>query len=323
MWVLVVVFFVCLVPLVVAARALMGPQAKVSKQTIQRLDAMAPSAKDRRDKAAALDIRRGENLIGIPWLDALLKRVDIATRLQTAINQADAKVTVGKILTSSVAIGVLLLLLVEFQTGELLFACAAGIAGAAMPTMYVLHKRGNRFDKMRELLPEALDMMSSAIRAGHSMASAMNMTAKESPEPIRKEFRQCCDEQNFGMDLRVAMLNLAGRVPIHDIRMVVSAVLIQADSGGNLTEILDQVAHLVREDFRLQGQIKVHTAQGRMTGWILSLLPAGLGFLLWLINPDQMSVLWTKEQGRHMLYGSFTATVVGALIIRKIVKIQV
>ena len=115
--------------------------------------------------------------------------------------------------------------------------------------------------------------MVSAIRAGHSFASAMGMASRESPEPVRREFRQCFDEQNYGLDLRVAMTNLAHRAPIRDIRMISTAVLVQKETGGNLTEILERVSMLIREDFRLQRQLGVHTAQGRMTGWILCSCP--------------------------------------------------
>jgi tight adherence protein B len=253
----------------------------------------------------------------------LLQQGDIAERLRLLLYQADLKWTVARLLLTSVSAAMASGILVFLRTGAFPLAIAIAGVAAAAPFLYVLQKRSSRFDRMRLYLPEALDLMNSAIRAGHSLSSAMGMVAKESPEPIRREFRQCYEEQNFGLELRVALNNLAYRVPIHDIRIVVSAVLIQNDSGGNLTEILDKVSHLIREDFRLQGQIKVHTAQGRMTGWVLSLLPAVLGVLLYMVHPDQMSVLWTRSIGRILLYGSITMTTLGALIIRKIVRIQV
>jgi len=203
-----------------------------------------------------------------------------------------------------------------------LSALIGGVVGLA-PFAYVLQKRNSRFDKMRQFLPEALDLMVAAIRAGHSFSSAMGMAAKESPEPVRREFRQCFDEQNFGLELRIALMNMVHRVPIHDIRIMVTAVLIQSDTGGNLTEILDKVAYLIREDFRLQRQVKTHTAQGRLTGWILSLLPPILGVMLYMVNPKNMSILWERSEGRAMLYAGTTMTIIGALIIRKIVRIRI
>jgi tight adherence protein B len=165
--------------------------------------------------------------------------------------------------------------------------------------------------------------MVAAIRAGHSLMSAMGQAAKETPDPLRRELRQCFEEQNYGLDLRLAMANLAYRVPTPDTRMIATAVLIQRDTGGNLTEILEKVATLIRQEFRLQRQVRVHTAQGRMTGWILALLPVILGVLIYLANPALMSLLWTRPLGLKMLYGAVAMECIGALIIRKIIRFRV
>jgi tight adherence protein B len=161
------------------------------------------------------------------------------------------------------------------------------------------------------------------LRAGNSLVSALGMVAREAREPIGPEFRICFDEQNYGLELRTAMQNLVIRVPLQDVRIVVTAIMIQKDSGGNLAEVLDKSAQIIRERFKLKRQIRVHTAQGRLTGWILSILPLVLGFALYLVNPDGMSVLWTKPVGIKMLYTSAVMTTVGALIIRKIVRVRI
>ena len=176
---------------------------------------------------------------------------------------------------------------------------------------------------MRERLPESLDLMVSAIRAGHSFTSAIGLASKESPEPVKREFRQCFDEQSFGLDLRTAMNNLAYRMPIRDVRMIVTAVLIQREVGGNLTEILDKVSYLIREDYRLQRQVDVHTAQGRITGYILAILPLVLGCILYLLNPTDMSLLWTRAVGIRMLQIAVVMEIVGLVIIRKIISPQI
>jgi tight adherence protein B len=322
MWILLLVFVTFFVAVVLVAFSVAAPSTKETRQTISRLESIAaPQSRAKREDDISL--RRADQASTIPWLDRLLKQGDIGERLRLLLYQADLKWTVGRLLLVSVSVAFASGALVLLRTRALFLAIVIGALAGLTPFLYVLRKRSSRFDRMRQYLPEALDLMNSAIRAGHSLSSAMGMVAKESPEPIRREFRQCYEEQNFGLELRVALNNLAYRVPIHDIRIVVSAVLIQNDSGGNLTEILDKVAHLIREDFRLQGQIRVHTAQGRMTGWVLSLLPAVLGVLLYIANPEQMSVLWTRDLGRKLLYGSITMTTVGTLIIRKIVRIQV
>jgi tight adherence protein B len=192
-----------------------------------------------------------------------------------------------------------------------------------LPFLYVRRARTKRLFKLEQQLPEALGMMVSALRVGHSLVASLGAVAQESAEPIRGEMRKCFDEQNFGVDLRTALLNLTERAPIQDFRIFVAAVLIQKESGGNLAEVLEKVAQTTRERFRLKKQVSVHTAQGRMTGWILSLLPVLLGVGMYFLNPDGMSVLWKRPLGLKLLYTAAGMEVVGALIIRKIVAIQV
>lgn len=322
MWILLVMFVASFVAVALVAFALAAPRAKEVKRTHSRLEAIAPP-QSRAAKEESLSLRRTDYLSNIAWLDRLLERLDLTERVRLLLYQANMQWTVGRLLLMSATLALVAGGFVEFRTEALPLAFAVGAVAAAAPFLYVMQQRSSRFDRMRQYLPEALDLMNSAVRAGHSLSSAMGMAAKESPEPIRREFRQCYEEQNFGLDMRLAMNNLAYRVPIHDIRIVVSAVLIQNDSGGNLTEILDKVAQLIREDFRLRGQIRTHTAQGRMTGIILTLLPVVLGFLLYMVNPEAMSVLWKTEVGRTLLYSSIVMTTIGGLIIRKIVQIQV
>jgi tight adherence protein B len=193
----------------------------------------------------------------------------------------------------------------------------------AMPLVYVLNKRKQRFDKFEQGLPETLDLMVSALRAGHSLISALDLAASEAPDPIGTEFRICFDEQNYGLELKTAMSNLAARVPLQDLKIVITAILIQKESGGNLAEVFDKAAYVIRERFRLKRQVRVHTAQGRLTGWILSFLPVFLGVGLYMINPAGMSILWTRPIGIKLLYLSGTMTIIGALIIRKIVRMDV
>jgi tight adherence protein B len=158
---------------------------------------------------------------------------------------------------------------------------------------------------------------------GHSLIASLGAVAQDSREPISGEIRKCFEEQNYGVDLRTALVNLTQRAPIQDFRIFVAAVLIQKESGGNLAEVLEKVAETTRERFRLKKQVSVHTAQGRMTGWILSLLPVGLGFAMYLVNPDGMSILWKSSVGLKLLYTAIGMDIAGALIIRKIVRIRV
>jgi tight adherence protein B len=297
-------------------------RARELKQTRTRLEAFGLNAQAPVEVDQIL-VRRSIALSTLPWLDELLNRADIGVRLRLLVRQADLQWPVGRLVLVSVLAAVVTGYLIFLRTGSLLPSfCLAALAGVG-PLLFVIRKKNGRFQRMRQLLPEALDLIVAALRAGHGFTSAMGMVARDAQEPIRSEFRQCFDEQNFGLELRTAMNNLAQRVPIRDIRTVVTAVLIQKDTGGNLTEILEKVAHIIREDFRLQRQVSVHTAQGRLTGWILSVLPIVLGTALYLANPEGMSVLWTRPLGLKMIYAATGMTLVGGLIIRRIVRIQI
>ncbi len=297
--------------------------AKTKQRTLSRLDAIRMGPQSPLAQEEPVEIRRREALSHVAWLDKLLARLDLAPKLQLLLYQAGMSWTIGRLLMTSLAAGVIVGYLVYFRTGVLLLAFFfMGLAGC-LPFLYVFRNRFKRFYKMKEYLPEALDLMVSAIRAGHSFTSAVGMAAKDSPEPIRREFRACFEEQNFGIELRVAMANMAFRVPLKEIRMITAAVLIQKETGGNLTEILEKTSTLIREDFKFQRQVQVHTAQGRLTGWILSGMPLILGTMLYFVNPEHMSVLWKKPIGLTMMEFSGVMMVIGMLIIRKIVRIQI
>jgi tight adherence protein B len=323
MLILVLVFVTVFVVVVSLLYAITMGSSKEVKQTLARLDAISLSRGVNPD-AEPVDVRRQELLSTLPWLNRLLESFTLTAQLRLLLRQANLTGwTVGRVVSMSLVAGVAAGYLVYLRTGAGFLGFLVAVGAGSTPFMFILSRRSARFDKFAQGLPEALDLMVAAIRAGHSFNSAMGMAAQESPEPIKGEFRQCFDEQNFGLDLRTAMSNLAARVPTQDVRIIVTAVLIQRDTGGNLTEILDKVAYLIRERFRLQRQIRVHTAQGRMTGWILSILPVALGFALYMINPDQMSILWKRPVGLKMLYGAVCMIIIGGLIIRKIVRLRI
>lgn len=321
---IIVVFVFIFIAITVLAIAITTGDRKQAKQTSARLDAIARAPHAPENEADVVELTRDAPLSSIPWLDSLLVRLDLTAKVRLFLYQAGLeKWTVGKFLLYAAGTALICGSAVFLRTRAVPLSLLAAIGAATLPFLYVTHKRSSRFSRIRQLLPDALDLMVAAIRAGHSFSSAMGMASRESREPLRSEFRQCFDEQNFGLDMRVAMSNLAYRVPIHDVRVIVTAILIQRESGGNLTEILEKVAYLIREDFRLQRQVQVHTAQGRLTGWILSFLPVVLGFLLYLVNPDNMSLLWKRPVGLKLLYGAAIMTTTGALIIRKIVRVRI
>lgn len=270
-----------------------------------------------------VDIRKRELLSAIPWINRWLMTIEIAPRLRTLLYQANVKWTAGGLILMSFGCFAFTAYLIYLRTGTVIFSVLIGLFMGATPILYAIYRRKQRFNKFEEEMPEALDLMVSALRAGHSLVAALSLVATESPEPIGGEFRICFDEQNYGLELRTAMNNFLTRVPLQDLRIVVTAILIQKESGGNLAEVLDKTAYVIRERYRLKRQVRVHTAQGRLTGWILSLLPIVLGAALYLVNPDAMSLLWKREIGIKLLYAAAALTVVGGLIIRKIVNMDV
>lgn len=292
------------------------------KQTLTRLDAIL-ATEGQRGKDELVDIRKQELLSAIPLLNRLLLRFDLTPRLRRLLYQADVKLTPGGLLLLTLTCWAISANLIYLKTGVLSLALFLALVPAALPFGYVFHKRASRFRKFEEGLPAALEMMVSSLRAGYSLVSAIGLVAREAPDPIGREFRICFDEQNYGLELRTAMENLAIRIPLQDIRVLMTAILIQKESGGNLAEVLDKCAHVIRERFQLKKEVRIKTAQGRITGWVLSFLPIGLGILLYLVNPQGIRLLWTNPLGVKMLRTAAVLTVIGALIIRKIVRIRV
>jgi tight adherence protein B len=294
-----------------------GSQAK--KQVSARLDSVLLKA----HKSDDVDVRKQDTLSTIPLLNRLLATLAIAPKLRDLLAQANLSWTPGRFVLLSIVCWLVPAWLVYLKTGAGFISLICGLVCATAPLGYVRFKRGKRFDNFEKGLPAALDLIVSALRSGHSLISALGLVAKEIPDPIGREFRICFDEQNYGLELRTAMQNLTNRVPIQDVQMMVTAILIQKETGGNLAEVLDRCSHIIRERFQLKREIRTKTAQGRLTGMVLSAMPVGLGFLLYLLKPDTMSLLWTKPLGLKMLYTGLGLMVVGGLIIRKIVRVKV
>jgi tight adherence protein B len=323
--VLSVVVLVFVSAFIVAALLLAASQAGASKSlrgTLTRLDSVTLPAKQAHVDEFAL-LKREELLSSIPWFDRWLRSFNFFGRLRLLLRQADVSWTVGGLVASTLGCWALAATVLYLRTGTLVPAVLLGAVAGTIPWLLLLRKRTRRFDTFEEMLPEALDLIVSALRAGHGLNSAIGAVAKEMSGPIAVEFRQCFDEQNFGLELRTAMLNMAMRVPIQDVKIIVTAILVQKESGGNLAEVLNNVANIIRERFRLKQEIRTRTAQGRLTGWILGGLPTVLGVVLYVANPEYVSVLWTHPTGLKMLYGAAGMTLIGALIIRKIVRVRV
>jgi tight adherence protein B len=295
-----------------------------SKQVTTRLAALDNEFAPADGEEKTTDIRKAHRrLSAIPWLNHWLTELNLASVSSLYLYQAGVTLTLGTLVLTSIAGFAFLGYVLDLRLGAGLPALLLSAGFLPLPFLYVRHRRAKRLTKLEQQLPEALGMMVSALRVGHSLIASLGAVAQDSREPISGEIRKCFEEQNYGVDLRTALVNLTQRAPIQDFRIFVAAVLIQKESGGNLAEVLEKVAETTRERFRLKKQVSVHTAQGRMTGWILSLLPVGLGFAMYLVNPDGMSILWKSSVGLKLLYTAIGMDIAGALIIRKIVRIRV
>jgi tight adherence protein B len=243
--------------------------------------------------------------------------------LAQLIEQSGVRTTPSTIIIASLGLGVALALVTMLFLRQPLAAVVVGVVGCVVPTLWLKYKRSSRMKRFEEQFPEALDLLSRAIRAGHAFQTAMGMVADELPVPVSVEFKKSFDQQNFGLPLQEALDDLARRVPILDVRFFVTAVLIQRETGGNLSEILDNLAHVVRERFKILRQVRVHTAHGRFTGYVLLALPAALAVALSLINPEHMRLLFEERMGQMMIMGAIVMQTVGYIWIRQVIKIEV
>jgi tight adherence protein B len=311
-------FIAIALPLIATAS---GP-TKQSKQVMSALDS-AIAGEEQAQRENIPDLRKDEQLSSIPWLNRKLHNFELGPMLRRLLDQADLKWSVGRLLVLCGVCGLAPACLVVLRYGNVLLALITGLLTASAPIVWALHRRSKGLELFVKDLPEALDLMVSGLRAGHSLIAAVGLVARECSDPIGCEFKTCFDEQNYGLEMKTAMDNMIKRVPSQDLRIVSSAIMIQKESGGNLAEVLDKASHAIRERFRLKRQIRVHTAQGRLTGLILTFLPVLLGVAIYFINPEMMSILWKRPVGIKLLCGSGAMTLVGGLIIRQIVNMDV
>jgi tight adherence protein B len=201
-------------------------------------------------------------------------------------------------------------------------ALCAGLATPLVPYAYLHRAAAKRLKGFEELFPEALDLIARALRGGHTLTTALAMIADEIPDPVKAEFRAVYEQHNYGLPLPQVLRGLADRIPLIDVRFFVTAVITQRETGGNLAEVLDNLAAVTRDRFRVRRQIHVLTSQGRMTGWILGLFPVVLGLVLYLVNPAHMGAFVTDPLGIRLLEIAVVLEVAGFLLIRKIVEVE-
>lgn len=280
-------------------------------------------AKPVSQQARSTLLKQAQQLSALPTLDAAMRRGhNLLQPLEMMIEQAGSRMTVATFLLFSATCAAITLFVTITFTGSALLGVGLGCLASWMPTSVLRFQRTRRVIKFEEQFPEALALISRALKAGHTFTTGLSMVAEEMPAPIGPEFKLLYDQQNYGMPLPDALKEFARRIPLLDARFFVTAVLIQRESGGNLSEILDNIATVIRDRFKVKRQIRVISAHARMTGFVLVCVPPGLAVMLFLMNPDHLGALTKSALGLQMIYGAITMQVTGSLIIRKMVQLE-
>jgi len=275
------------------------------------------------EMAPGMDLLRDETLSSVPAINRVLLYWSWPARLRELLAQAGVKIKPAKLISICLIAALVTYLIVAHFLPHFPFALVAAVGVGLLPIGIVAWMRKRRFRQFEEHFPEVLDLLGRAIRSGHAFTTGLEMVAKESAEPIAGEFRITFDEQNFGLPLRDALLNLTERVPLIDVQFFVTALLIQKETGGNLAEILDGLAHVIRDRFRIYRDVQTKTAQGRLTAAILIALPPLMMGALGALNPHYIGVLFTDPRGPVILTFAAALQIIGSIALWKIIHIEV
>jgi tight adherence protein B len=297
-----------------------GAHGSAARRIAKRLRLMAASADGGSER---IDILKRRTYSRNPALEKQLRRIARLALLDRLLLQAGVRWSVAQFLGCTLLMLAIGLLLPRMSGMPLVPAiCTLALAGG-LPLIMLMRARRARLRKLEEQLPEAADFLGRALRAGHSFANVMQMVGEEMPEPIAGEFKFAYEEVNYGVPMNEALHNLALRVPLTDLRYLVIAVLIQRESGGNLAEVFGNISRLIRARLKLLAQVRVMSAEGRMSAWILGLLPLGVLALMALSNPAYVRVLWTDPVGVRLMWYAVAIAGGGVLWMRKLIRIRI
>jgi tight adherence protein B len=320
MTLLVAVFFLLLAMTMTIVLVATAP-AKDAKTIQSRLDRVALHAPGSGEIALeASELLKKDPTSRFGWLDRSLTEFKPAQRIERYVSQSGVKTTAGVILVQALVCAAIGFGIAAVVYPWFLVEGGAACLLAMLPWFRIVWMRGRRMRSFDSALAHAIDMMARALRAGHSVAGAIEIVAQGCPEPAASEFAEVFRQQNFGLPMRDALMQMLDRVPSQDLRVLVTAILVQRDTGGNLVEILDRTVTVIRERQRIQGEIRTQTAQGRLTGWILTALPVVMLILINLINPGYSKILFSDPTGRKLIYAGVVLIALGAFFIRQIIN---
>jgi tight adherence protein B len=315
-----VLVFVAVTLMVFAAISLFD-QRKAQARVLR--DRLSPVQKLSEQAAPEVAFLRDEVLSRIPAFDNYLRRSERVSELQKTLEQGNIDVRAGNFIMLCIISSLVFALIAFIVGGNLIFGWVGALIGFFIPYAYASHKRSKRFQKFEEKFPEAIDTLARAVRAGHAFTTAIEMIANEVSEPVAGEFRQLFEEQKFGLPVRDALLNLTDRIPLVDVKFFVTAVMLQRETGGNLAEILDNLSYVIRERFKILRQVRVHTAQGRLTMVLLMALPPTIVVVMQVLNPGFIQPLFSDPWGHVLIVAGISMQTIGYFVIRKIIRIQV
>ncbi|HYA24713.1 MAG TPA: type II secretion system F family protein [Terriglobales bacterium] len=328
MAILMVILVFVTVALVVFAAGMVWDQRRAQARLLRERLASVQKAAER-EPNEELALLRDEMLSQIPALDNLLRRSERMTNFQNFLDQADLKVRAGNLLiycviSAIVMGGVGLVLAGSLPPNQAtLFALVGAVLGGIIPFSYASYRRTKRFQKFEELFPDAIDTLARAVRAGHAFTTALELIATEIADPVAGEFRMLFEEQKFGLPVRDALLNLTERMPLVDVKFFVTAVMLQRETGGNLAEILDNLSYVIRERFKIMRQVRVYTAQGRLTMLLLMGLPPVIVAIMLMTSPAFIRPLFADPIGHTLIVSGIVLQTLGYFVIRNIIRIQV
>lgn len=319
---LALIVFLVVAAAVFAAGSLLDERSARARLIKERLATVQKGPERAPEEELAL--LRDEQLSQIPALDSLLRRSERIAAIQKMLAQAGMTLRAGNFLGLSVLTAVAAAIVAFVLTrNNPAIAWAALVIGFLLPYSYASYRRNKRFEKFEELFPEAIDTLARAVRAGHAFTTALEMISDEVAEPVCSEFRKLYEEQKFGMPVRDALMNLTERMPLVDVKFFVTAVMLQRETGGNLAEILDNLSYVIRERFKIQRQVRVYTAQGRLTMALLMGMPPVIVVTMLVLNPAFIRPLFSDPIGHTLLVAGICLQTVGYFVIRKIIRIQV
>lgn len=310
--------FVCVTVLVMAVASLRGGEDAEVEDRLTALTTKKAKNKGNKDEKTDLLAQSWNKGAG-----AIEQTIANRLNLERLFIQADVSYTVSQFLIVCVLAAMAGFFIPTFSGLSVKFAPVCAALFAALPFVWLMIKKKNRLGKFAAQLPEALELIARALRAGHSLAAGLNLVASEMNDPIAKEFGRAFEEQNLGMPMEEALENLAERIPNLDLKFFVTAVVLQRQTGGDLAEILDKIGRLIRERFKIWGQVQALTGEGRLSGIVLLALPPVLFITVYRMNPDYMMPLFTDDMGKQMLVGGVVSQLLGAVVINKIINIRI